>query len=187
MHASMMLSTNATVFTLPTTATVVTPGTARVIGHAAALRFQTAPGGGLYEAVWLRSAGVVLPCVLGCVRELHHVFEFLCLVELQRQRRDCGSACIGRVDRSRFVPEMVHCFALRHARRTRPLRPGVAIRMQAAAFYPQHPATSAKLAGTRVRVPCIDAGEEITFRWQLEKQSFKRRPDPQETFPTRST
>jgi hypothetical protein len=68
MHAPsatpMMLSTNVTMFTLPTAATFVTASTApthataRIIGHSAALRFQTAPGGGLYGAVWLRSAGL---------------------------------------------------------------------------------------------------------------------------------
>ena len=113
---------------------------------AAALRFQTAPGGCLYGAVWLRSAVVVCGTVLGCVGELHHVFALLRFVELQRQSRDDGTASIGRVDRPRFVTKVVHRLALRHSRRTRPLRPGVTIGVQAAPFYPQHPATPAKLA-----------------------------------------
>ena len=75
------------------------------------------------------------------------------------------------MDRPRFVAEMVHGLALRHARRTRPLRPGVTIGVQAASFYPQHPATPAKLAGARIRVPCVHTWEEITVFRQLLEQS----------------
>ena len=67
----------------------------------AAPRFQTAPGGGLYGAVWLRSAGYSAAWFLDCVCELHHVFALLRFVEFQRQRRDRGTARIGRVDRMR--------------------------------------------------------------------------------------
>src|ERR1700761_1902741 len=83
------------------------------------------------------------------------------------------------------MPEMVHGFALRHACRARSLRPGVTIRVQAAAFYPQHPAAPAKLAGARIRVPRIDAGKQVTFGWQLEQQLFEGWPDAQEAFATR--
>ena len=121
---------------------------------------------------------------LGRRRELHHVLAFLRLVEFQRQRRDRGTASVGRMDRPRLMAKMVHGFALRHARRTRPLRPGVTIGVQAASFYPQHPATPAKLAGARIRVPRIHVGEEITFLRQLEQQLFERRPDAQEAFST---
>ena len=75
--------------------------------------------------------------VLGARRELHHVLEFLCFVEFQRQRRDRSAARIGCMDRSRLMPEMVHSLALRHARRTRSLRLGVTIGVQAAALLSQ--------------------------------------------------
>jgi hypothetical protein len=95
----MMLLTTATLITLPTAVTGFTLGTARVIGHAAALRFQTAPGGCLYGAVWLRSAGLFCAWFLGGRCELHHVLDFLRLVELQRQCRDRNTASVGGMDR----------------------------------------------------------------------------------------
>ena len=71
------------------------------VGHPAmeaALRFQTATGGGLYGAVWLRSAGL-FRARLRRRCELNHVLEFLRLVELQRQRRDRCTASVGGMDR----------------------------------------------------------------------------------------
>ena len=58
----------------------------------AALRFQTAPVGGLYGAVWLRSAGLFCVWSLRRRGELHHVLLLLRLVKIQRQGRDCGTA-----------------------------------------------------------------------------------------------
>ena len=67
-------------------------------------------------------------------RERHHVFAFLCFVKLQRQCRDRGTTSVRGMDRPRLMAKMVHGFAFRHARRTRTLRPGVTIRVQAAPF-----------------------------------------------------
>ncbi len=69
---------------------------------------------------------------LGRRRELHHVLLLLCLVELQWQGRDRGTTSVGSMDRPRFMAQMVHRLALRHARRARSLRPGVTIGVQAA-------------------------------------------------------
>ena len=139
---------------------------------AAALRFQTAPGGGLYGAVWIRSAGLFCAWFLGRRRELHDVLLFLRFVKFQRQRRDRGATRIGGMDRPRFMTKVVHGFTLRHARRTRPLGPGVAIGVQAASFYPQHPATPAKFAGAILRRPGIHLGEKIaTLRKLIEQLS----------------
>jgi hypothetical protein len=113
---------------------------------------------------------------LSRVRKLYHVLEFLRLVELKGQSRDRGTASVGRMDRSRFMAKMVHGFAFRHARRTRPLSPGVAIGVQTAAFYPEHTATPTKLAGACIRVPSIHAGKEITFRRQLVQQPLSEGP-----------
>jgi hypothetical protein len=79
----------------------------------AALRFQTAPGGSLMGRFGFEALGCSSVPFLCRRRELHHVLEFLRLVEFQRQRRDRGSARISRVDRSRLVSKMVHRLALR--------------------------------------------------------------------------
>ena len=61
----------------------------------------------------LRCSAVLL---LGCRRELHHVLVFLRFVEFQRQCRDRGATSIDGMDRPGLRPEMIHGFALRHAR-----------------------------------------------------------------------
>ncbi len=157
----MTLLTTITMLTLLTATTGATPSTAPTQGEGAGhrpWRQRSLPNrprrwplwGGLASKRW-----VVLRAVLGRGRELHHVLRFLCFVELQRQRRDRDTASVGSMDRSGLMPKMVHGLAFRHARRTRPLCPGVTIGVQAASFYPQHSATPTKLAGTRIRVPRV--------------------------------
>ena len=94
----------------------------------AALRFQTAPGGGLYGAVWLRIAVVGGRRVLV---ELNDLFLPRPLVIFERQAHDLSLLEISQVDRLAAVAEMGHGFAQRHAEGLGALRPGVTVAVQA--------------------------------------------------------
>ena len=101
-----------------------------------------------------------VPC-LGRVCELHHVLASSCLVEFQRQRRDGGTASVSGMNRPGFMPEMVHGFPFRHPRRSRPLRPRIAIGVETAADDPKRFAASVEFTGSILGGPGIHLGKKI--------------------------
>ena len=93
-------------------------------------------------------------------REENDLLGLLRLVVFEREGGDGSTLAVGRMDRFRFMAQVVHGLALRHPRRTRPLRPGITVGMQPPTLDFQRAATAAKFRRAMFRQFEPDFGKE---------------------------